>query len=162
MKRMFFAALGVAALLGLGAVLGAAAPAFWGGAARADAVDKTPRRIAIHVDESDPKRMNLALNNAQNLSAYYQEQGAPLEIRVVANGPGLEMLRADRSPVAARIAAMSLEMDNITFAACANTRRAITEAEGAEPPLLEEAEIVPSGVVELVELQRQGWSYLRP
>lgn len=28
--------------------------------------------------------------------------------------------------------------------------------------LLEEAELVPSGVVELIELQKHGWAYIRP
>lgn len=153
-------------LAALGVALGLGAAAFSGAGALADGAandaDQTVRRIAIHVDESDPSRMNMALNNAQNLSSYYQSLGAPIEVRVVAYGPGLEMLRADTSPVKDRIAAMSLEMDNLSFAACGNTMRGVAKTEGKEPPMVDEAEIVTSGVVELVELQRKGWSYLRP
>lgn len=106
--RPTFAGLGA----GLAALLGA-------GGARA-ATDET-RRIALHVDEDDPKRMNLALNNAKNITKYYESKGIPVEIRIVTYGPGLHMLRADTSPVKDRIAAMSLEMPNLSFAACANT-----------------------------------------
>lgn len=133
---------------------------FGAGAARA-ATDET-RRIVLHVDADDPKTMNLALNNAKNIAAWYEEKGIPVEIRIVTYGPGLHMLRADTSPVKDRIAAMSLELSNPSFAACANTMAAMAKNEGREPPIVEEAEIVPSGVVELVELQRQGWSYIRP
>ena len=29
-------------------------------------------KVAIHVDENDPKRMNMALNNAANIEKYYK------------------------------------------------------------------------------------------
>jgi uncharacterized protein len=32
----------------------------------------------------------------------------------------------------------------------------------AKVPLIAEATVVPSGVVRLMELQEQGWSYVRP
>ena len=118
-------------------------------------------RIAFHVDENDPKRMNLVLNNAQNVKAYYDEKGEETHIEIVAYGPGLHMLRAE-SPVRDRIEAMSLADENLTFAACGNTHRKMSEQAGADVELLEEAEMVPSGVVRLVELDEAGWSYIRP
>lgn len=121
-----------------------------------------PIRIAFHVDDNDPARMNMALNNAANVTSYYKEKGQEVEIQIVAYGPGLHMLRKDTSPVADRIAAMSLENENLSFAACGNTQRKMSEAAGKEVELLDEAQVVPSGVVQLVELQRQGWAYVRP
>ncbi|RMH53586.1 MAG: hypothetical protein D6686_00355 [Alphaproteobacteria bacterium] len=117
-------------------------------------------RIAIHVDENDPARMNMALNNAQNVRSYYEAQGVPVEIEIVTYGPGLDMLIAGKSPVASRVAAMSLE--GVTFSACANTMAGIEKRTGEKPKLLDEAQVVPSGVVRLVELQRAGWAYIRP
>jgi hypothetical protein len=40
-------------------------------------------KIAIHLDENDKGRMSLVLNNAQNVSAYYQSKGDTVEIEVV-------------------------------------------------------------------------------
>lgn len=117
--------------------------------------------VAIHVDENDPKLMNMALNNAQNVRNYYASQGDEVVIELVTYGPGLNMLRAN-SPVKDRIATMSLEMENITFSACGNTHRKMSEKAGEEVALLEEAGIVPSGVVRLIELQEQGFAYIRP
>jgi len=125
------------------------------------AAEKT-HKVAIHVDENDAQRMNLALNNAKNVAKYYKAKGEEVEIEVVTYGPGLHMLRADTSPVKARIVAFAATYENVSFRACGNTLNAMTKKEGQTPPLLDIAEPVPSGVVHLMERQEQGWSYIRP
>ncbi|NVK29862.1 MAG: DsrE family protein [Gammaproteobacteria bacterium] len=117
-------------------------------------------KVAIHVDENDPAVMNMALNNAQNVEKYYEAQGDDVIVEVVAYGPGLNMFKLD-SPVAARIDAMSLD-ESYAFSACGNTHRKMSEKAGKDVPLLEGAQIVPSGVVRLIELQREGYAYIRP
>ena len=124
--------------------------------------DETTHKVAIHVDENDPKRMNMALNNVANIRKFYDSKGEKIEIEVVAYGPGLHMFRADTSPVKDRIAVMSLEIDNLTFSACGNTHAAMSKAAGEKIELIEEAQMVPSGVVQLIELQEQGYAYVRP
>lgn len=119
-------------------------------------------RVAIHIDENDEKRMNMALNNAQNIAKYYESRGDKVQIEIVAYGPGLIMLREDKSPVKERIAAMSLEMGNLSFAACGNTQANMKKKEGMDIPIIAEATVVPSGVVRLMQLQEEGWSYIRP
>lgn len=123
-----------------------------------DAVHK----LAIHVDENDPAVMNLALNNAQNVKSYYEAKGEKVAIEIVAYGPGLNMYVAASSPVKERISAMSLESPDITFAACGNTHEKMIEKAGKDVPLLDEAKMVPSGVVRLMELQGEGYAYVRP
>jgi len=119
-------------------------------------------KVAIHVDENDPKLMNMALNNAANVEKYYSAKGESVIIELVAYGPGLHMLRADTSPVKDRIAAMSLAIDNLSFSACGNTHSKMSKAAGKEIVLLDEAQKVSSGVVQLIELQEQGYAYVRP
>lgn len=118
--------------------------------------------VAIHVDENDPAVMNMALNNAQNVSNYYASQGDEVMIELVAYGPGLNMFIPGKSPVETRISAMSLEMDNLSFSACGNTHRKMSEKAGKDIPLMSEAKVTPSGVVRLIELQEQGYAYVRP
>ena len=50
----------------------------------------------------------------------------------------------------------------VKFAACANTKDGMEKREGKAISVVSQAEIVPSGAVRLIELQEQGWSYLRP
>jgi intracellular sulfur oxidation DsrE/DsrF family protein len=119
-------------------------------------------RLAVQVDVNDPATMNLALNNVSNAAQHYSDLGQKVEIEVVAFGPGLHMLRDDTSPVKARIKSMSETMPELTFSACGNTRENMTKAEAKDIPLISEAKVTKSGVVRLMELQEQGWSYLRP
>ena len=123
-----------------------------------------PHRIAIQVDQNDPQVMNLALNNATNVIEYYRAKNEDVEIDIVTYGPGLHMLRSDTSPVQDRLKRLKeLAFPNkIQFSACNNTRQGMEKTEGKAIPIISEATIVPSGVVQLMELQEQGWSYVRP
>lgn len=119
-------------------------------------------RIAVHVDQNDPRVMNMALNNVVNLNKYYAAKGEKIIIEVVAYGPGLHMFRPDTSPVKARIEKMGLEFDNLKFSACGNTHRKMSAKAGKKIAIMSEAQMVPSGVVQLLELQEKGYAYLRP
>jgi len=119
-------------------------------------------KVAIQVNDNDPKVMNLALNNAKNVADYYKSKRQPVTIEIVTYGPGLHMLRGDTSPVKQRVAEMSLAMPELAFAACANTQANMAKQEAKDIPLLTEARVVPSGVVRLIELQRNGYAYIRP
>ena len=121
-------------------------------------------RIAIQVDQNDPQVMNLALNNATNVVQYYRSKNEEVDVDIVAYGPGLHMLRADTSPVKDRIKHIKdlAFPGKIQFSACNNTKHGMEKKEGHPITILSEATIVPSGVVRLMELQEQGWSYVRP
>jgi intracellular sulfur oxidation DsrE/DsrF family protein len=121
-------------------------------------------RIAIQVDQNDPQVMNLALNNATNVVQYYRSKNEEVDVDIVAYGPGLHMLRADTSPVKDRIKHIKdlAFPGKIQFSACNNTKQGMEKKEGHPITILSEATIVPSGVVRLMELQEQGWSYVRP
>jgi uncharacterized protein len=119
-------------------------------------------KVAIQVDQNDKVVMDLALNNARNVIDYYNSKGEIVYIEIVTYGPGLHMLRSDTSPVKDRIAPMALENPNLTFIACANTQANQSKAEGKPVKLLSEAKVMPSGVVRLIELQKQGYAYIKP
>ena len=129
------------------------------------AADKPkPHRVAIQVDQDDPAVMNLALNNASNIIEYYRDKGEPVQVEVVAYGPGLNMLRADKSPVKDRIKQLkdvSFPSD-IQFAACNNTKKGMEKREGHPITIIPQAHLVPAGVIELMRLEEAGWSYIRP
>jgi intracellular sulfur oxidation DsrE/DsrF family protein len=119
-------------------------------------------RLVLQVDTNDPLAMNLALNNATAAKEYYSSRHEPVAVEIVAYGPGLHMLRADTSPIKARLAAFHQSMPEVRLSACNNTLQGMETAEGKKIELMPEATIVPSGVVRLMELQEQGWSYVRP
>jgi hypothetical protein len=130
--------------------------------AKPKTVSAATHKVAIQVNQNDKAVMDLALNNARNIIDYYKEKGETVDIEIVTYGPGLHMLRADTSPVKDRIAPMALENSNLKFIACANTQANQSKAEGKPVTLISEAKVMPSGVVRLMELQKQGYAYIRP
>jgi uncharacterized protein len=128
------------------------------------AADAKSHRVSIQVDQNDPQVMNLALNNATNVIEYYRAKNEEVDVDIVTYGPGLHMLRDDTSPVKDRITQLKelVFPGKIQFSACNNTKQGMEKAEGHAISILSDATIVPSGVVRLMELQEQGWSYVRP
>ena len=144
-------------LLALAAVILAVLPV--------SAQQKAPRehRLIIQVSENDAASMNLALNNAANVSQSYAAKGEEVQIEFVAYGPGLHMLREDTSPVKQRIVSFQQSMPNVSFSVCGNTMDNMKKAEGKDIPLISSKfRNVPAGVTRIMELQEEGWSYIRP
>ncbi|KJC55395.1 hypothetical protein UP10_39400 [Bradyrhizobium sp. LTSPM299] len=125
-------------------------------------VGKKPHHLVLQVNTNDPAAMNLALNNATNVAQYYKELGETVEIEVVTFGPGLHMLRQDTSPVKGRIEQMALSTPEVSFKACGNTQENMHKAENKDIPIIPQAQVVKSGVVHVMELEEQGWTYVKP
>jgi uncharacterized protein len=130
--------------------------------ARADAAK--PHRLVIHVDQNDAEVMNLALNNARNVLDHFRNKNEDVEVEVVAYGPGLHMLRDDTSPVKDRIKQLA-EISfpsKLAFSACNNTKQAMEKREGHAIAIVPQAQLVEAGVVRIMELQEQGYGYVKP
>ena len=109
-------------------------------------------KVVIQVSDSDPAYWNLALNNAKNVQK--DLKGAVIEI--VAYGPGIGMLKAD-SVAASRISEMA--ESGIKIVACQNTMRG---QKLTKEDMNSSIAYVPSGVVEIMGRQADGYSYIRP
>jgi intracellular sulfur oxidation DsrE/DsrF family protein len=124
--------------------------------------EKMEHHLILQVNTNDAAAMNLALNNALNVTQYYKEIGESVKIEVVTFGPGLNMLREDTSPVKARIETMALSAPEITYKACGNTQENMRKAENKDIPIIPQAEVVKSGVIHIMKLEEQGWTYVKP
>jgi intracellular sulfur oxidation DsrE/DsrF family protein len=137
-------------VLGGGAALIAAVvPA----AGRAQAQPAPRNRALFQVTDNDPARWNLILNNMANLKEGVGSEG--VEIELVAYGPGIHMLKAD-SPVKHRVA--DAMRNGVRVNACQNTMNGMKLTPADMQP---EIGYVPSGVVEVMKKQQQGWAYIR-
>jgi intracellular sulfur oxidation DsrE/DsrF family protein len=114
----------------------------------------TASRVVMQVSDAEPAKWNLALNNARNIQS---DLGASkVEIEIVAYGPGIGMLR-NGSAVQSRIDEATLS--GVKVVACENTMHAqkLTHAD-----MVPGIGYVPAGVVEIMQKQQEGWSYIRP
>lgn len=124
------------------------------------AIAQDGHRLAIHIDENEPFKTQLALANADNLREGYEARGEDVTIEIVIYGPGIAMLTED-SPVADRIATMSLIHPDMTVSVCQHMIDAF-ESQGRDGTLLDEATRVEPGILRLVDLQEAGYAYAKP
>ncbi len=96
----------------------------------------------------------VAVHNVHNLEQALKPHEPHIEIVVF--GPAIPML-ARQSPVAPALRA--LHRSGVTIATCARGahRRGFTAA-----TLLPFVHFIPSGIAEIVRLERAGWAYVRP
>jgi uncharacterized protein len=114
----------------------------------------TRSKVVIQVSDGETKNWNLALSNVRNIQG--DLGAANVDIEIVAYGPGIGMLKLD-SPVADRIAEAAAA--GVKIMACENTMHGQHLSRG---DMLDGIGYVGAGVVEIMQRQQQGWSYIRP
>jgi intracellular sulfur oxidation DsrE/DsrF family protein len=119
--------------------------------------DEVKNKLVIQVSTDDPRTQKIALNNAVNLQKLYGMDNIVIEI--VAYGPGLGLL-TKKSGQASRVESLALQ--DIHFSACGNTMKKVARKSGKMPVLLEGVNQVTAGVARIMELQQQGYAYIRP
>ena len=119
-------------------------------------------RYAIDMSEGDPARMRSALTIALSLAREYAVRQQHVEVKVVAHGPGLALLREDVSPALRHLKFIAQSMDTVEFAACAFTANRAARKEGEPPPILSLATRVPVGPKSIEQLAAEGWTIIRP
>lgn len=112
-------------------------------------------RIVLQVSDDDPKKWNLALNNARNAQ---QDLGGSknVDVEIVAYGPGINMLKMEA--VTANRVSEAIK-SGISIVACENTMGAQKIEKSEMNPSIS---YVPAGVIQLMRRQQQGWAYVRP
>ncbi|KRM72230.1 DsrE family protein [Lacticaseibacillus brantae] len=104
-------------------------------------------KVVFHVDEME--KWQVATGNINNLLKLQPDA----EIVLVANGTGIQSyeLKQARAFIAAH--------PNVSFHACQNAMNShnLTTAD-----LPAGVEVVPAGVLDLIELQGQGFAYIKP
>ncbi|WP_300157435.1 DsrE family protein [Solidesulfovibrio sp.] len=109
--------------------------------------------VVFHVDQ-DAAALNMALSNIANYFAALPHEGCTAVLLV--NGAAIRLMTADgeHAKGIGELAAKGLRVR-----VCQNAMRHFDVAPEALHPA---CEIVPAGVVELVDLQGKGFAYIKP
>lgn len=111
-------------------------------------------RVVFHVPEAS--RSRVCLNNTSN---YLQLMNTrPLLIKVVFNSDGVKTLLAGEE-IAGRWQNLLEKAGNVHLLVCNNSLAGFNLS---LKQLITPVEVVPAAVFTLVQLQQQGWVYLRP
>ncbi len=110
-------------------------------------------KAVVHINFADGERQKHGLKNVANILK--EVKGA--EIEVVCHGGGIGLLVKDKSEHTDEVARLIKE--GVRFAACENTLR---DKSIPKENLLPGIATVPSGAVEVIRKQHEGYGYFKP
>jgi len=117
-------------------------------------------KILVHINTSRLEIMKTALEEVEDALRAARARGRAIEIEVVANSTGLDLLRAGVSPFARKIAELRAQYPNLTVVACHQSMSRLQD-EGIQVKLLPGVEVAPSALEEVLKRMRAGWAYVR-
>lgn len=122
--------------------------------------EPSPDKIMLHIDSAEPAKMETVLDRAERFLDRADREGRVVQLEIVANSHGLNLLREGTSPYADRIARMKQRHANLQFVACG---QAIARLKGAgqRVELLPAAQTAPTAISEIITRLQQGWTYVR-
>ena len=109
-------------------------------------------RVVFQLNDEDSRKWHTLLANVNNV----QEELGKVEVAVVVIGPALGMLKADALTANKVQDAMST---GVRFVACGNSMSAMKLE---KDDMIDRIDYARAGYVEIMRLQQQGWTYLRP
>ena len=128
------------------------------------------KRVVWHVDYADPARLGRMITSINNMTEAYEGELADYDVRVVFIGAGIRFLTSD--PLANTPFAEDKEwkeqrktiherlksLNKVKLELCTITLNAVRlDAKKLIPGVA----LVPSGVVQIADLQSKGFSYLK-
>lgn len=142
-------------------------------AGSAQAEDDGISRVVYHADFSDPRRFSAMITSINNMVTHYQSEFIDYDIRIVFVAHGIRFLTDDnldgtpfkadheleknRENLKGRLQTLN-QVHEVKLELCNITRSQINLDESK---LYENVEMVPSGVVQVADLQKQGFAYIK-
>lgn len=112
-----------------------------------------PHRVVIQISSNDTLVWKGLMNNLKNLKNAWNDS---VSIEVVANGPGIELLVLGKTTQQEKIGYFISK--GVVFLACENT---MAERKISKESIIQESGFVKSAMVEIINRQEKGWSYLK-
>lgn len=117
-------------------------------------------KIIVHISKSDPKQFATALAYTEKFLD--EHKGGGHQIDVVAHASGLNLMRADVSPLKEQILALIEKHDNVHFIACAGAIKMFRQKNGTAPDIIRGVATDSTAFDHIVgRLQSGGWKYIK-
>ena len=130
-------------------------------------------KVVYHADFADPRRFSAMLANIHNMVSTYQSEMKDYDVRIVFVSYGIRFVTQDklagtpfaedaalkprRAELLGRLATLR-DNEGVKLELCEITREAV---QLPREKIIPGVALVPSGVVRIVELQHQGYAYLK-
>lgn len=117
-------------------------------------------KVLVHVSASGGATLEAALQEMEDLLRESRQERRAIELEIVANGPGLDLLGASDNPFAQRLAALRRDYPGVSLVACGQTLERRT-GRGQPIELVTGTRVATSALHRIVERLREGWVYVR-
>jgi len=118
------------------------------------------RKVIVQIANSDPMHLNAVLDETEGLLDGYKRINRPIQVEVIANNRGLDLLRTDVTTYSKRIASMQEKYPNLNFLVCGQTLAKLRNS-GTNVQLLPHTLIAKSATDQIHKRIQQGWGYVR-
>lgn len=119
-------------------------------------------KAIYHISTADPDKLRGALDEIEILLSAFAKSDRTLHLEIIANAEGLNLLRADTSPVSERVQSMQEDYKNVKFLACGKTIERLQLKNNIQTvPLLPGVTVAPSALDQIILRMQNGWSYIR-
>lgn len=116
------------------------------------------QHVILHIARSDEARFSAVLARAEQI--LQQHSAAGVQVEVVANAGGLDLMRTASSPHGKDIRRMVASYDNVRFVACSLGLQKIQQA-GLDTTLVEGVSADEPAADHLIQRLSEGWTYIR-
>ena len=124
-------------------------------------VEHGKRKIILHIDSSDLQVVNAALNEADQLLATYRQANTPMELDIITNKAGINILRPGMSPYITRIKQLIDNNDEVAIYACNRSIAKALKKEGVKIVLMPGVTKDKSARELIPERLEKGWVYIK-
>lgn len=124
-------------------------------------VEHGKRKIVLHIDSSDLQVVNAALNEADQLLATYHKANTPMELDIITNKTGIDILRPGMSPYITRIKKLIDNNDEVAVYACNRSIAKALKKEGVEIVLMPGVAKDKSARELIPQRLEKGWVYIK-
>lgn len=122
--------------------------------------DHGKRKIVLHIDSSDVQVVNAALNEADQLLTTYRNTNTPLELDIITNKKGIDILRPGMSPYIARIQQL-VDGGDVAIYACDRSIAKALKKEGVDIVMMPGVAKDKSAKELIPERLKKGWVYIK-
>lgn len=125
-----------------------------------DSLAEETHKVIVHVSNSNPIKLKAALDETENLLDTYRLANRNIQVELIANKQGVDLLRANVTNYKGRISLMQERYPNLSFLVCGKTINKL-RSKGESVQLLPHTGIATSAADQINKRLTQGWGYIK-
>jgi uncharacterized protein len=118
------------------------------------------RKVIIHLSTSNPMKLKAALDETEGLLDNYKRANHQIQVELIANQRGVDLLRSNVSAYKNRINLMHDKYPNLNFLVCGKTIVKLKN-NGENVQLIPHTGIASSAADQINKRLHEGWGYVR-